>query len=57
LVASFISGPTKRHRAGAPSLRYIAWFEAAERMRSRGYIVSEIGEGERIPSAAIFTGG
>jgi len=52
-VASFISGPTKRHRAGAPSLRYIAWFEAAERMRSRGYIVTE---GEWILSAAIFTG-
>jgi hypothetical protein len=25
-------------------------------LRSRGYVVTEIGEGEWIPSAAIFTG-
>ena len=55
-MASFISGPPSALAPERPRFDALPGSKLPKESRSRGYIVTEIGEGEWILSAAIFTG-
>jgi hypothetical protein len=56
LVASFISGPPSALAPERPRFDTLPGSALPNELRGRGYVVTEIGEGEWILSAAIFTG-